>query len=109
MIEIGARRRLLGESLWLYCLLMLSATTQEATDPWWPVCGGAPISDERIAVFLDVGAATARKWRRRLEKDGLIRSEPSTPLHRRIWVANVNPVETQKALQEQLPLSNLVH
>ena len=109
MIEIGPRRRMLGESLWLYCLLMLSTSAQPPDVPWWPVCDGAPVSDERIAVFLDVTAGTARKWRLRLEKAGLIRSEPLTPLHRRFWVANADPMDSRKALGEQLPLSKLVN
>jgi len=109
MNEIGPRRRALGESIWLYCLLVLSTTAQEANEPWWSVCDGAPISDGRLAVFLDVTESTAKKWRLRLEKDGLVRSEPLMPLHRRLWVANVNPVEIQKALREQLPQSKVVH
>lgn len=109
MKEIGPQRRKLGESIWLYLLLIVHAT--QAEGPWWPVCASAPISDERLAVFLDVAAPTVREWRQKLERAGFVRSEPSgLPLHRRFWVAvNLNPLEHGSPQDLQLPLSRLVH
>ena len=109
MKEIGPQRRKLGDAIWLYVLLMLY--TSKADGSWWPVCDAAPISDERLAVFLDVSAATARRWRLLLTKEGLIRTEVAggAARHFRFWLA-YDPLEPQKSLPGiELPLGGLVH
>jgi hypothetical protein len=107
--EIGPQRRKLGDAIWLYVLLMLY--TSKVDGSWWPVGDAAPISDERPAVFLDVSAATARRWRLRLTKEGLIRTELAggAGRHFRFWLAYF-PLEPHRSLQAiDLPLGGLVH
>ena len=108
MEEIGGRRRVIRGALWLWCLFGLHAEQSEAE--WWPVAGGAEISDERIAVLLDVSATRARKWRVRLEQLGMLRSELTRPRTRRFWIFNVDGQDAQRPPQTiPSPLSNLVN
>jgi hypothetical protein len=107
-MEIGPMRRQVEQAVWLLLLLHHYAN-QEGDEIWWPVCGGAPISDERIAVFLDVRAATAQKFRKRLERTGYIRTEPATPLHRKFWVLNLDQATEKKSMPDIFLTSKLVH
>jgi hypothetical protein len=108
MEEIGAKRRAIRGAVWLWILLGVNAEQSEAE--WWPVCAGGAISDERIAVNLDVSAAKAKKWRVRLEHLGMIRTEMVRPLNWKIWILNAERADAQKAPQTiPSPLSNLVH
>jgi len=108
MEEVGAKRREFGDSIWLWLLLGLYAEQSEAD--WWPVCGGGEISDERIGIYLDISAARAKRWRVRLERIGMIRTEMVRPLNRKFWVRNYDKAEQQKTLEQiSLPASKLVH
>lgn len=107
-MEIGARRRAIGDAIWLLAVFGLYAEQSEAD--WWLVGGGDEISDERIGVYLDISAARAKKWRVRLEKLGLIRTEMIRPLQRKFWLRNPDKMEQATALEKTLlPMSRLVH
>lgn len=107
-MEIGARRRAIGDAIWLWVLLGQYAT--ESNEDWWLVGGGEQISDERLAVYLDVSAAIAKKWRKRLEGLGMIRTEMIRPLQRKFWLRNPDKMEQATALEKTLlPMSKLVH
>ncbi len=74
-----------GDAIWLLLLLALYAEQSEGS--WWPVRReGEFISDARLAVFLGESEATAKKHRKRLEREGLIKTElTEMHLHRRFW------------------------
>jgi hypothetical protein len=101
-----------GDAIWLLLLLALYADQSRPDEVWWPVThDGTYISDARLAVFLGETEATAKKHRKRLEREGLIRTEPTEMhLHRRFWVTNLDRVHQEQSL-EQLPFpqSNVVH
>jgi DNA-binding MarR family transcriptional regulator len=99
-----------GEAIWL--LLLLALYAEQSEGQWWPVRReGEFISDARLAVFLGESEATAKKHRRRLEKEGLIRTEPTEMhLHRRFWVREFDTAMQEQALEKlPIPASNLVH
>ncbi len=107
-MEMGPMRRQLEQSVWLWLLLCYYAN-QEKEETWWPVCGGAPISDERLAVFLDVRARTAEKFRKRLEHAGYIRTEPAIPLHRKFWILNLDHAAEKKSMPDMFIPSKLIN
>jgi DNA-binding MarR family transcriptional regulator len=91
-----------GDAIWL--LLLLALYSDQGDGAWWSVHQAAPISDARLAVFLGETEATAKKHRKRLEREGLVRTEPTElHLHRRFWVANLDRVQQEQAL-EKLPV-----
>lgn len=96
----------------IYLLLLLALYAEQSEGPWWPVRReGDLISDARLAVFLGESEATAKKHRKRLEREGLIRSEPTDlHLHRRFWVRELDTAMQEQSL-EKLPVlaSNFVN
>ncbi len=103
-------KKQVGDAIWL--LLLLAIHSDQSEEHWWPVArSGEFISDARLAVFLGETEATARKHRKRLEKEGLIRTERTEMhLHRRFWVANLDRMQQEQALEKlPLPASNTVH
>jgi len=97
MEEIGPRRRAIRSAIWLWVLLATHA--QQSDAEWWPVCDGVELSDERVAVFLDVSAARAKKWRLRLEGLKMIRTEFTRARSYRVWIMNVDRIDAQKTAQ----------
>ena len=60
------------DAVWLW--LWLWTYTKPFNAEWQPVSDGLPISDAQIAFNLDVSVETVRKWRKRLERLGFIRT-----------------------------------
>jgi|SRR5579872_1464802 len=88
-------RQVLGGAIWLWELC--NACSRYSPEQWWPVAGGQALPDEQLAENLEVSAATARRWRTRLEKNGLLRSFPESGLKRRLEIRNINFVESLPA------------
>jgi len=107
-MELGERRREIGDAIWLWTLLCVYS--QESTEEWWTVCSGGEISDERLGVYLDVSADLAKKWRVKLERLGMIRTELVRPLNRKFWIKNPGTFDRQQTVENlPLPISRLVH
>jgi hypothetical protein len=105
-MELGQRRREVGEAIWLWTLLGMYS--QESAEEWWVVCSGGEISDERLGVYLDVSAALAKKWRVKLERLGMIRTEMVRRLNRKFWIRALDQADRQQVLPP-VPVSQLVH
>jgi predicted DNA-binding transcriptional regulator len=93
---IFSSRGTVRDALWLWAWLL--SHTKLVNVEWQPVADGFAITDEQIAWNLDVSADTVRRWRRRLERLGFIRTELVRPRHRRFWL--VKPGGPEKALLE---------
>jgi hypothetical protein len=83
-------------AIWLWLWLWTHAKPSDGA--WEPVSDGMPISDAQIAVSLDVGVETVRRWRQRLEGLGFIRSKIVRPRHRRFWIAGERPIGPARSL-----------
>jgi hypothetical protein len=105
-MDFAGHRRIMGESTWLW--LMLVYYSEQSNAEWWPVSSAAMISDEQLGSNLEVTAATAKKWRKRLEAAGMIRTERVQPGKWKIWVLNANQ-PGQQSFQMPLCPSALVH
>lgn len=90
--EILGNRDAVGSSVWLW--LYLSNYTDLANQRWQTVLSGGVVTDEQIAFHLDVSAGQIRRWRRRLENLGYIKTELVSPRHRRFWLSNTAVEET---------------
>lgn len=101
MKSIFDYRAQIREAFWLWWLL--SIHTAPSAEQWWRSGDGA-YSDENIASALDVPVATARRWRLRLEKAGLIRTFLVTPRKRRFEMLNLSfPNQQLAGACEQAP------
>jgi hypothetical protein len=74
------RRLELGSSIWLWFQLSMRANL--VLEKRWCAVDGV-YTDEDLAIMLGSSAATARRWRMRLEKAGLIRTFRVGPRQRR--------------------------
>jgi hypothetical protein len=83
-------------AVWLWLYLWTYAKPSDGA--WESVSDGSPISDAQIAVALDVGVETVRRWRQRLEGLGFIRSKIVRPRHRRFWIAGERPIGPARSL-----------
>ena len=88
-------REALGEGIWLWHLLNTGAKV--SNELWWDV-GDEAFADEDLAVSLRIAAATARRWRVKLEATGLIRSFPVGRHTRKIQVRFLNYTEPQDSV-----------
>lgn len=86
-MNILERRAEIKEAIWLLHVLNGHAKLRP-DQKWLSVSEGVPYNDEALAAALNVPTKTARKWRLRLERVGLIRSFPTTPRKRRFEVLN---------------------
>jgi hypothetical protein len=93
---IFANHGTVRDAVWLW--LWLWTYTKPLNAEWQPVSDGLAISDVQIAWNLDVSVETVRRWRRRLERFGFIRTELVRPRHRRFWL--VKPAGPEQALLE---------
>jgi hypothetical protein len=82
-------RLALGPALWLLNLYHLNATGDPTAEGYFICCAGQPLSDSEMAFHLGVAERTVCGWRRRLERVGLIKSEPAENRCRRIWVRSL--------------------
>jgi hypothetical protein len=96
-MPILARHHSIGASLWLWSYLV--ENTKPVDAEWRPVADGIEITDEQLGHRLDVGVATIRRWRKRLEALGYICTELMRPRYRRMWLANQNGPPWQQSLQ----------
>jgi hypothetical protein len=92
------------DALWLW--LWLWVYTKPVNAEWQPVSGGFAISDAQIAFNLDVSVETVRRWRRRLERLGFIRTELVRPRCRKFWL--VKPTGPEQSLLE-VPVAGAVN
>lgn len=66
-------RKAMGPAVWLF--LLYRNNTDEPEDPVWaPVLRLRPIRDSQAAEVLKVPVHTVRRWRRRLERVGMIKT-----------------------------------
>ena len=101
-MDILEKRPALENAIWLWLLLNRHAS-MKASEKWWSVNSGTGYNDETLAAALNVSSATARKWRVRLERAGLIRSFPGTPRKRSFAILNITWKENDKPAAELLP------
>lgn len=110
MEEAGRIRRALGDAIWLWIACGMHTDQSNVEADWWLVADGGEISDERIGVYLDVSAPRAKKWRVRLERFGMLRTEMLRPSQRRSWMRNPAKLEEPTTLAKApLQLSRMVH
>lgn len=105
-MELAKHRRIMGESMWLWLLLVYYS--EQSIAEWWSVSSAGLITDEQLGFNLEVSAATAKKWRKRLEAAAMIRTELVQPGRRKIWVFNANHLG-QKSLPMPERPPGLVH
>jgi hypothetical protein len=86
------------DALWLWAWLL--SYTKLVNAEWQPVADGNAIPDSQIAWNLDVSVETVRRWRRRLERLGFIRTQVVRPRHRRYWMVRVQPTDPARSLME---------
>lgn len=72
-MNVRGLRSQIGDALWLLLLFRLHAIPVNNREFYF--CNGGPVSDAGCAAALEVSEATARRWRRRLEQEDLIRTE----------------------------------
>jgi len=95
-LPILARHHSVGSALWLY--EYLRDNTKPIDAEWQPVADGIWITDEQLAYRLDVGVATIKRWRKRLEALGYVYSELVRPRYRKLWLANPNATRREQTL-----------
>lgn len=92
------------DAVWLWAWLL--SYTKLVNAEWQPVSDGFAISDVQIAWNLDVSVETVRRWRRRLERLGFIRTELVKPRCRKFWL--VKPAGPEQSLLE-VPVASAVN
>ena len=92
-MNLYALRPKIREAIYLW--LFLGTYAADTGEQWLLVAGGNGISDEELAMRLEIPAGTARKWRLKLESVGAIRTVQVGPRHRRFEVFNfaAQPIE----------------
>ncbi len=97
-MNLPGYRRAVGAAIWLF--ILLSAHAQETDDLWKLVAEGRSVCDEELAIQLGVRAPTARRWRKKLEKAGLLRCARSEPGYFILHILNVDAAEAAKPGEE---------
>src|SRR5665213_379180 len=92
-------RPVLRECIWLWLYLFWRTDVVAREGKWWPVVGS--LTDEDLAIDLAVSSATARRWRKRLEKAGLIRTVERKSRMRRIEFLNLAADLSMVAVDDQ--------
>jgi hypothetical protein len=85
-VSLYSLRPKVREAIWLW--LFLSTYAADTGDQWLLVASGNGISDEELAMRLEIPATTARKWRLKLETVSAIRTAQVGPRARRFEVFN---------------------
>jgi predicted ArsR family transcriptional regulator len=85
-MSLYALRPKIREAIYLW--LLLGTCVPDTGDQWLVVANGNGVSDEELAMRLDIPAATARKWRKKLEAVGAIRTTQVGPRTRRFELFN---------------------
>lgn len=87
-----------GNAVWLYQWILIY--TRPANTRWQIVANGEPMSDERIAVCIDVSASMVRRWREKLTRLGYVKVELVRPRHRKFYLVNPAVEEVPDATNE---------
>lgn len=95
--DILGSRHSVGPALFLWEYLLCN-NTKLIDAPWMPVADGIWISDEQLAYRLDVTAPTIKRWRRRLEQLGYLRTELVRRRYRKFWLANAYASSQEQSL-----------
>jgi len=94
----------MGPAVWLFLLYQNNA--EYAGDPVWsPVVEGNAVTDAHVASVLKISASTAVRWRRRLERVSVIRTQACRGGGFKIWLRHSDAPSTQPSVptQEQWP------
>jgi hypothetical protein len=95
-------RREVGPAAWL--LLLYWQHSAPSDDPLWClVANGDAIHDAVAATAVKASVSTATRWRRRLQKTGLIYTQPCIGGGCRIWLLRFDRTEDDTATKHSTP------
>jgi len=88
------RAREIGPAVWLFLLYQNNA--ELSGDPTWaPVAEARAVTDLEAAGLLRVSASTAVRWRRRLERISVIKTQACRGGGFKIWLRHSDAASTQ--------------
>jgi len=88
------RAREIGPAVWLFLLYQNNA--EYSADPVWaPVGEGSAVTDVHVASVLKSSASTAVRWRRRLERISVIKTQACRGGGFKIWLRNSDAASTR--------------
>jgi hypothetical protein len=91
------RLRTMGPAVWLFLLYQNNA--EYADDPVWvPVGEGCAVTDVHVASVLKISASTAVRWRRRLERVSVIKTQACRGGGFKIWLRHSDAESTESGV-----------
>src|SRR5258705_12052952 len=103
-MKLLERLRAMGPAVWLF--LLYQNNSEYAGDPVWaPVGMGSAVTDVHVASVLKISASTAVRWRRRLERISIIKTQACRGGGFKVWLRHSDVPSTQPSVQapEQWP------
>lgn len=96
-MKLLERLRPMGPAVWLFLLYQNNA--ESSGDPVWaPVGGGNAVTDVHVASVLKISASTAVRWRRRLERVFVIKTQACRGGGFKVWLRHSDAPSTQAGL-----------
>jgi hypothetical protein len=87
----------MGPAVWLFLLYQNNA--EYFGDPVWaPVGEGSAVTDVHVASVLKISASTAVRWRRRLERVAVIKTQACRGGGFKIWLRHPDAPSTQPSV-----------
>jgi len=98
------RAREIGPAVWLFLLYQNNAELS-GDSTWAPVVEARAVMDAEAASLLKVSASTAIRWRRRLERISMIKTQACRGGGFKIWLRHSDEPSTQPSVRtpEQWP------
>lgn len=103
-MKVLERLRAMGPTVWLFLLYQNNA--EYSGDPVWaPVGEGSAVTDVHVASVLGISASTAVRWRRRLERVSVIKTQACRGGGFKIWLRHSDESNTPSGVlaAEQWP------